>query len=269
MADKTWTQTDGNLASTAANWDGGVAPVAGDNIIFDATSTANCTWDLATNSFGKFTIAAGYSGTITQSSDIHISGYEQVAGDFTPLITKFVYCNGPFIPRTGHVTTGVLNLVLNGSALRLYSTGNNYQSITITENSTVYIQTNDVLSYKIYNYGTIDVKQEHLICRGKVFENTGLIYGAGGLRIEVDENRGFVYGNINCTIEFKSVSWVAGDFKVTLQSNEELGNVTILSGHATNTLTLDTAGYNLNTSSITVGTRGILANSAATDSVVT
>ncbi len=73
MVDTTWTNGGGDgLASNPANWSNGID--VGYNVIFDATSTANCTFDYD-GELGTFTIAAGYSGTITQSSDMYISGY--------------------------------------------------------------------------------------------------------------------------------------------------------------------------------------------------
>ena len=77
-----WNQTSGNLASTDANWLDGTKPIAGDNIIFNATSTASCTWDLAL-ALGSFTMTADYSGVITQTASFSITGYSQAAGIFT------------------------------------------------------------------------------------------------------------------------------------------------------------------------------------------
>src|ERR1035437_5659149 len=41
LADQTWKGTSDNLWSTTANWSGGAAPLAADNVIYNATSTGN------------------------------------------------------------------------------------------------------------------------------------------------------------------------------------------------------------------------------------
>ena len=78
MAARTWTQTSGNLWSTAANWNGGVTvPQAGDTVTFDATSTAACTVDNIGAFNGTITVAAAYTNTITQSAAV--SGVSTIA----------------------------------------------------------------------------------------------------------------------------------------------------------------------------------------------
>ncbi len=70
---KTW---DGGGAtnnwSEAANWSDDIVPVSGDIVTFDGTSTKDATID--TNiSIGALQIAAGYTGTITQSNSASVS----------------------------------------------------------------------------------------------------------------------------------------------------------------------------------------------------
>ena len=67
-ADLTW---DGDAApdnnfSTAANWVGDVAPIADDNVTFNA-GAINCTLDAFNLDQGDFTVTAGYSGTFSSS----------------------------------------------------------------------------------------------------------------------------------------------------------------------------------------------------------
>jgi len=76
MATRTWDNGGGDgLWSTAANWSSNTKPVAGDSVIFDGTSTANCTIDEAIN-VADFNINAGYtysagvSGTITSNTGL-------------------------------------------------------------------------------------------------------------------------------------------------------------------------------------------------------
>lgn len=85
-ATRTW---DGggadNNASTAANWSSDTAPVAGDLVVFDSTSTKNCTWNLsAALTFESFSVNTGYSGTISLSNGLTLSGaYSQATGTVT------------------------------------------------------------------------------------------------------------------------------------------------------------------------------------------
>lgn len=63
-----WTATDGEyLASTAANWSAGHAPLANENVIFDGNySNADCEWDAAASAtVASWTQTNGYSGTVT------------------------------------------------------------------------------------------------------------------------------------------------------------------------------------------------------------
>lgn len=96
-----------DLASNDANWRkygngtilNNVGPSAGDDVVFNATSTKSCTWDLATEAY-SFTIATGYTGTVTQGSvDITIGagGFRLLSGIFNPNSLRMVYCDGDVI----------------------------------------------------------------------------------------------------------------------------------------------------------------------------
>lgn len=62
----TWTGGGSdNFASNPANWSGGIVPQYGDNVIFDATSIKDCTWDL-TATLATITKKSGYTGRITK-----------------------------------------------------------------------------------------------------------------------------------------------------------------------------------------------------------
>lgn len=87
---RTWTGGgEDNLASTAGNWSGGVAPEAGDAIVLDGNTAANAnanknmTWDLDVE------VASwaqnGYSGTVTFATVYDEAGFDcfEVAGDVT------------------------------------------------------------------------------------------------------------------------------------------------------------------------------------------
>ena len=62
------TATDGAyLASTAANWSAGHAPLANENVVFDGNfSSVDCEWDAAASAtVASWTQTNGYSGTVT------------------------------------------------------------------------------------------------------------------------------------------------------------------------------------------------------------
>jgi hypothetical protein len=61
-----------NNWNTALNWAGGVVPTSGDTVVFDGTSTKNCTINVNISIVG-ITINSGYTGTITQSSGVTIT----------------------------------------------------------------------------------------------------------------------------------------------------------------------------------------------------
>jgi parallel beta-helix repeat protein len=69
----TWTGLGGdNYASTAANWSGGARPQYGDDVVFDGTSSINCTWDYDVTLSSSINLSA-YTGHVTKSSNITLS----------------------------------------------------------------------------------------------------------------------------------------------------------------------------------------------------
>jgi len=91
-ATRTW---DGggadNLASTDNNWSDNTEPVAGDTVVFDATSSKDCTWDL-TALMGSINFT-GYTGTLTLGAVMSIAGnLTLVSGmTFTPSTYKVLF----------------------------------------------------------------------------------------------------------------------------------------------------------------------------------
>jgi hypothetical protein len=69
----TWTGGGAdNLASNPSNWSGNAVPQNGDEIIFDGTSTKDCTWDLNIM-LSSVTITSAYTGTITLNPYLSIA----------------------------------------------------------------------------------------------------------------------------------------------------------------------------------------------------
>ena len=73
-----------NKWSNPVNWSGNTVPGTADVATFNATSTKVCTIDTAVNVAG-LSIAAGYTGTVTQIGSITVgsSNFSQAAGTFT------------------------------------------------------------------------------------------------------------------------------------------------------------------------------------------
>lgn len=90
---------DDNLASNPANWNQGIAPFNGADIVFNATSVKDCTWDLTTAVY-SFTLATGYTGEVTQGDvdmSIGAGGFRLLSGIFNPNSLRMVYCDGDVI----------------------------------------------------------------------------------------------------------------------------------------------------------------------------
>jgi hypothetical protein len=80
-ADKTWKYGGVNPnASTAGNWFAGVAPVAGDHVIFGSTTpTQPCNWDLAVT-VSSVDFMGTYASTVSLSTDLLVSSSVVAAG---------------------------------------------------------------------------------------------------------------------------------------------------------------------------------------------
>jgi hypothetical protein len=62
----TWTLTTSGSANSAASWAPAGIPGLNDNVIFNGTSTTNCSWNIP--AIGGFSVLSGYTGVITMSS---------------------------------------------------------------------------------------------------------------------------------------------------------------------------------------------------------
>lgn len=67
----TWTGI--GIASNPANWSGGAIPQNGDDVVFNNTSTQNCTWNI-NPSLKFFSFNSGYTGTVSLSSNLTVTG---------------------------------------------------------------------------------------------------------------------------------------------------------------------------------------------------
>ena len=76
----TWTGGGAdNLVSNPANWSGGIVPQNGDEVVFDATSSKDCTWDIYVVP-ASLTLDSGYTGAVTLNLDLTVTGNVIISG---------------------------------------------------------------------------------------------------------------------------------------------------------------------------------------------
>jgi len=265
MSTKKWDAVDGVLASTAANWTGGL-PIVGDNIEFDADSAAhNCTWDLAL-ALGSFTMTADYSGTITQAASFSVTSYSQAGGTFTGNTGFTLTDSGNF---NGSPTIDTVNLIMNGAGTTITFTSR-FHSLTInaavtatTTFETINFTTGTAGVFTIANGVAITVKPL-ILFSWTTWTNAGSItrIGDGTLNIVFyDADRTLALGIINCPLRIYALVSAESSLTLTLSASVVLGSTLLVnSDHATNTMTLDLSALNctLSATDITIGTRGII-----------
>jgi len=184
-----WNSTSASgsdLASNASAWSGGVAPTIDDNVIFNSTSTNNCTWDLPV-SLGTFSIVDGYTGVITNSPSISwsMTKYNQTNGTFTGDASSNVTIKGNFTFAGGVITNGTLNLVVNSPTNINISNTNTTWAVTdpYLQNYTNLILRSLTIYSNVTISGTMGVAtQQFYLASGKSVKVTsggqvgGLIY---------------------------------------------------------------------------------------------
>jgi len=119
----TWIAPANGLWSTATNWSLGHKPAAGEDIVFDATSTFNCTVDESIAVLASVSMNAGYTGTVNVT----------VNQSTTNAWGVFTIASGTFVggvtdgsrPTNFFMTGGTMNSTVGNA---LYLTGN----VTIT-----------------------------------------------------------------------------------------------------------------------------------------
>ena len=105
-----WAAAAPGNANVAGNWLPAEVPTTGDNIIFNATSTYSCTWNLP-GSFGDFTVATGYSGTVTLANGITVDDMTVQAGTLNA-VSYTIYVDEDWYV-TATYTYGTSKVVMN------------------------------------------------------------------------------------------------------------------------------------------------------------
>jgi len=282
-----------HLASTAANWNADTLPEAGDSVVFDATNTSACTWDIAGNpSFGAFTLGVGYTATITQSATLTVASYTQTgagifaqganvvvngastisAGTMTGSTSYTWTSIGNWIQSAGNTLTDArMRLIMNsnGAALTIAS-ANSIYDVQVSENCTITRTSGSLfkLSHSIIIVAgkTLTIAAATTLYwytyGGGSLTNSGSIAGTGIFELLFyNVGKTVIFGTVTCPVLVYLSVAATGSYACTLGSGTTFGSTLIISSdHVTNTMTLDlsTSNYALSATSITIGTRGIL-----------
>lgn len=200
MAIKTWgdgTSPAPTFWNDGTGWTGDVKPAAGDDVIFDATYTGNCTINESTASLQSFTMGAGYTGTVSFSfggalnvnntpDGSHLIGTQGtldctvgptiiVSGNWDTSSTNFTFIRG----------TSLINLTGTGTIAMRNTTTNALNNLTCAPAGKT-----TTLGSDIGIYGTLTVTAGTLVKDGYIIDgnNSGTLDVDGTLQ---DRNTGF------------------------------------------------------------------------------
>lgn len=112
-----------NLFSNGLNWVGDVAPITGEDVVFDGTNTKNCTFNVAFAT-GNFSINSGYTGVISIGSANRTIG------------GNFVINDGTFISTSGQLNIGG-DFTLGGSGTFNHNGGTVFFRVTSSSNKVI------------------------------------------------------------------------------------------------------------------------------------
>jgi hypothetical protein len=268
-ADAHYLAASGN-ANAGATWTSGIAPVAGDDLYLAGA------WNLALNeaiTYGNIQLNATYSGTATQGAvDFGYSGLSMAGGTWNTAWNKIQTCSGNISQIGGVLDLPNWNLVMTGVGKTFVcTTWNNFLSFSVTGSVTI---NNGLPFYNIHVTGTLNIGTGFTLevarYAGKMATLTGTFNGPGTLKLNYhDESKIDAFGVVNCPLVI--YKWnSAGDRVLTLGSSlVSLSSITLYSGNAVATMTLNLAGYSLSATTITASTRGIISSSVAGAKIVT
>ncbi|MCK5591091.1 MAG: hypothetical protein KAI72_03970, partial [Candidatus Pacebacteria bacterium] len=128
-----WVASAAGNWSTAANWSTSVVPAAGDDVVFNGASTANCAADTVNNNLGSIKLDTGYTGTVTFSKNAVSSGMSlTLTGDITVNDGNLVfegdtavdsYPATPEIDGTGYTINAANITIASGASMNVDGMG--------------------------------------------------------------------------------------------------------------------------------------------------
>lgn len=279
---KTW---DGggadNLASTAANWMGDYLPYSGDSVVFSSVSTKACTWDLTTNLYG-FTAGNGYTGVITQSSDMNIGagGMSILSGcTFTALESKKITLAGSYVGG-GTFTSYKAHFVMTGDGSVLNSV--NPCAVEVKANVTfmavlIYDQSGTKNYVKVDAGKVLTISQDRSLSLCLYYAsaasglyNNGTIAGPGEMVVTLrDVDRNLNFAGVTAKIRVREYQGINAARTITLTGHvNSLSTFTIYkTAGQLQSLTVNMNGYNITATSVNIEDMGRLRNSGSAASV--
>lgn len=162
MATRTWDGGGGDaLASTANNWDTNVAPVAADIVVFDATSSKNCTWDITADLASINT--TGYAGVVTLSVTLRVSG-------------NITFANSTFANGSQKV------IMESTSTIDVGTVGNDFNDVDFNSSGTRTLSNNITINGNMaINGGNIGINNNKIFLSGNFTLVTGETSGVSTL----------------------------------------------------------------------------------------
>jgi hypothetical protein len=166
-----------NLASNPANWSGGIVPQNGDEVVFDNTSSKNCTWDI--NAVPDFISLTGYTGTVTLNSGLTINGSLTIAAGLLDLNNKNLTINSYLLI----ISSGSLNAT--SSTITVKGNWANYNSFTPGTSTVILSGTNQTIygNTTFYNLTKTVTSADTLYFKAgstQIISNSLTLQGANG-----------------------------------------------------------------------------------------
>jgi lysophospholipase L1-like esterase len=268
---KFWTAAAAGSASVASNWAGGVAPVAGDSLVFDAGSVKNCVLNQALT-YRSITTASAYTGILSMGANMGTTNDQVFLGGTFKGSTSYTdTCSGDFAQYGGLISDDVLNLIMAGSGKNLQVSSFSLYTLTFNADTYIvydyaYVSHNIVIAtgVTVTNYNGLGGMTWMPSFGGDTFTNNGRISGTGPLVLQLDvADQTTALGAIDCPATIALAGWAGGSRTLIMSASSTIGTLTVESYHSTYKITLDLAGHSLTASTITTSTRGTISSSVA------
>ena len=274
----TWISVGAGLASVGGNWSLGHSPGPGEIPTFDSTSDNNCSWDIS-NHFDAYAQNVGYTHTVTTAAifqddgaftlhagtfvqgafDVNTGAVTMDGGTLTGVTTNWWTVNGNVAETGGTLTTYVLCLKVNGNVPNLGAIYKLECYGSTSLGSGVYISRQFIVDTG--STPSITGTSVTIECWNDPtpFTNNGIIGGPGPLILSFyAASRTMALGTVNAPLSVSGHGSATGSSILSLAVNTVIGStVSVVSNHATYTMTLNLAGYSLSATTITASTRGM------------